>query len=141
PCAMCLRVTLPVRAARRRSPRMHSFRSSLFALVTVSVVAIGCGSATTAGGTTTPQTALNVPPPNAHAQIVSSDDDAGGTAQEVFERAKTEMQLGGAQAGPQAAPRLEHARVLFDRVVAADRAEQPQGNGPSALRRAAMYGA
>jgi hypothetical protein len=37
--------------------------------------------------------------------------------------------------------KLEHARTLFDRVVAADRAEQPQGNGPSALGRAAMYDA
>jgi hypothetical protein len=106
---------------------MHSFRSSLAAFV--SVVAIGCGSAATTGGSATPQTAINVPPPSAHAQIVSTDDDAGGTAQEVFDRAKTEMQLG----------KLEHARALFDRVVIADHAEQPQGAAPSPLGRAAMY--
>ena len=111
---------------------MPSARRSILAVLSVvSVVAIGCASTATNGGTATPQTALNVPPANTHAQIVSTDDDAGGTAQEVFDRAKTEMQLG----------KLEHARTLFDRVVVADRAEQPQGTPPSPLGRAAMYDA
>lgn len=112
------------------------FRSQLhFTLSSfVFVVAIGCGSAAMQGGSASPSSALAVPPPSTHAQIVAADDDPGGTAQEVFQRAKTEMDLG----------KLVHARTLFDRVVAADRAEQGDAKSayaPSALGRAAMYDA
>jgi hypothetical protein len=69
--------------------------------------------------------------PTTKAQIVGADDDPGGTAGEVFERAKLEM----------AAGKLAHARTLFDRVIAADRAELPAGALPSALGRAAAYNA
>lgn len=67
-------------------------------------------------------------PPTATAQIVPTDDDAGGTAAEVFERAKAAMADG----------KLAHARTLFDRVVKADRAERPE---LSPLGRAASYNA
>ncbi|MGZ3422383.1 MAG: hypothetical protein ACXVEF_10800 [Polyangiales bacterium] len=66
--------------------------------------------------------------PTAQAQIVSSDDDPGGSAAEVFERAKIEF----------SAKSFQHARVLFDRVVIAANAE-----GPAALplARSAAYDA
>jgi tetratricopeptide (TPR) repeat protein len=69
--------------------------------------------------------------PSTKAQIVGNDDDPGGTAAEVFERAKLEM----------AAGKLAHARTLFDRVVAADRAERNDDGPPSPLGRAAAYNA
>jgi hypothetical protein len=59
---------------------------------------------------------------------VPTDDDAGGTPAEVFERAKSAMGAGD----------LAHARTLFDRVVKADAAEHPE---LSALGRAASYNA
>lgn len=84
-------------------------------------------------GTASPPTSLSTPrapatPPTTTAQIVPTDDDAGGTPLEVFERAKTAMAGG----------RFEHARMLFDRVTRADAAEHTE---PTSLRRAAMYNA
>lgn len=63
------------------------------------------------------------------AQIVPTDDDTGGTAAEVFERGRLAMNVG----------QPAHARVLFDRVVKAERAEHPEG--PTNLGRAAAYNA
>ncbi|MBI2389757.1 MAG: hypothetical protein HYV09_09210 [Deltaproteobacteria bacterium] len=68
-------------------------------------------------------------PETAKAQIVPTDDDAGGTAAEVFERARLELTAG----------KYAHARVLFDRVVTAEAAEHPGAPGP--LGRAAAYNA
>lgn len=68
------------------------------------------------------------PGPTTQAQIVSSDDDPGGTAKEVFERARMEM----------AAENFAHARLLFDRVVKAAAAE---GSAGSELARDAAYDA
>ncbi len=70
-------------------------------------------------------------PPLSHAQIAPTDDDAGGTAPDVFERAKIAMDKGSWQ----------HARLLFDRVVDADRAEHPAGAALSSMGRAAAYNA
>lgn len=67
-------------------------------------------------------------PPTTTAQIVPTDDDAGGTPIEVFERAKLEMNAG----------KLARARTLFDRVARADAAEHTE---LSSLGRAAMYNA
>ena len=58
-----------------------------------------------------------------------TDDDAGGTATEVFERAKAEMTAG----------KYARARLLFDRVTKADAAEHP--DSASSLGRAAAYNA
>lgn len=86
-----------------------------------------CGGATTARATPAAPRAPGTPP-TATAQIVPTDDDAGGTPNEVFERAKLAMAAG------------DHARArtLFDRVAKADAAEHPE---VSALGRAAMYNA
>ncbi len=94
------------------------------------VLLSACGVSTAA---TTPRALTGTPrpagtPPTTTAQIVPTDDDAGGTPAEVFERAKSEM----------AAGKLAHARTLFDRVVKADGAEHPE---LSPLGRAASYNA
>jgi hypothetical protein len=104
-------------------------RSFLPVLIPIFVAA--CGGAQK----TTPVTATSAPRPagtpvTTTAQIVPTDDDAGGTASEVFERAKLEM----------SGTKYAHARALFDRVVKADLAEHP-GVSPSSLGRAAAYNA
>jgi hypothetical protein len=97
----------------------------------VSLAALLSACGTTGGGPRGASTTAARPsgtPATTTAQIVPTDDDAGGTPSEVFERAKTEM----------ANKNLAHARVLFDRVVKADAAEHPDA---TPLRRAAMYNA
>ncbi len=99
-------------------------------LATIAMFVPACGGAQT---TTTTATAAPRPagtPVTTTAQIVPTEDDAGGTASEVFERAKLEMTGG----------KYAHARVLFDRVAKADAAEHP-GAPPSSLGRAAAYNA
>jgi hypothetical protein len=100
-----------------------------FALLSVLLLAGGllaCGPSSRASsvGARSPGTAAPV-----RAQIVATDDDPGGTAAEVFERARLAMNVG----------QHAHARVLFDRVVRAERAERP--GGESGLARAAAYNA
>ncbi|MBK7402987.1 MAG: hypothetical protein IPJ34_43870, partial [Myxococcales bacterium] len=91
---------------------------------------VGCGTAGTKGpvvaGTGATSAGPGAPPPTIKAQIAPTDDDPGGTAQEVFDRGK--LLLGAGKA--------KEARPLFDRVVAA---EQAEGNGTTALGRAAAY--
>jgi hypothetical protein len=98
--------------------------------VSVALVSFGLVFAACSPSATKPQPIAPTPGsgPTAQAQIVSSGDDPGGTAAEVFERAKIEF----------AAKSFQHARVLFDRVVVAANAE-----GPSAipLARSAAYDA
>lgn len=91
---------------------------------------VGCGTAGTKGpvaaGTGATSGGPGAPPPTIKAQIAPTDDDPGGTAQEVFDRGK--LLLGAGKA--------KEARPLFDRVVSA---EQAEGNGTTALGRAAAY--
>lgn len=68
------------------------------------------------------------PTPTLKATIAPTDDDPGGTAQEVFERGKLLLTAG----------KPKEARLLFDRVVAA---EQAEGNATTPLGRAAAYNA
>lgn len=102
--------------------------------VNLVVVPLALVALLSACGTTAPRAASphgmrpSGAPPTVTAQIVPTDDDAGGTPVEVFERAKLEM----------AAGKVVHARALFDRVAAADAAEHPES---TSLRRAAMYNA
>jgi len=109
---------------------MHVRLRLLALTLPLAIVACGPAPQPKTGGSTD-KTASVHDAPTAKAQIVAADDDPGGTAAEVFERAKLEM----------AAGKLAHARTLFDRVVAADRAELPPGSPPSVLGRAAAYNA
>ncbi len=119
---------------------MPLLRAVLFRLLTSAVVpssallSTGCGTAP-AGKPAAVAPRAPTEPPTAQAQIVGTDDDPGGTAAEVFERAKQRM----------AAGEYALARTLFDRVVKADAAERaPLASGasdPSPLGRAAEYNA
>jgi hypothetical protein len=100
------------------------------AVLSLSLIACGGAQKTTATPTPTPTARPEGTPPTTNAQIVPTDDDAGGTASEVFERAKLEMTAG----------KYAHARTLFDRVVRAESA-QSGGAAPSSLGRAAAYNA
>lgn len=95
--------------------------------MTFAALLSACG-ATASRGASSSAARPSGTPPTVTAQIVPTDDDAGGTALEVFERAKVEM----------AAGKLAHARTLFDRVAVADTAEHLES---TSLRRAAMYNA
>jgi tetratricopeptide (TPR) repeat protein len=68
--------------------------------------------------------------PQTTTQIVSGDDDPGGPAAEVFERAKAKMIAG----------EFARARLLFDRVVEAEAAATTSAS-PTALGSAAAYNA
>lgn len=84
------------------------------------------------GGASRPPSAVAARPVASEptkAQIVGTDDDGGGTAAEVFERARVAMNVG----------QHAHARTLFDRVIKAEQAEHP--GAPTALSRAASYNA
>jgi len=97
-----------------------------------SLLVVACGGAQKTTATTPAATTARPAgtPVTTTAQIVPTDDDAGGTATEVFERAKAEMTAG----------KYAHARLLFDRVVKADAAQNTSGP-PSSLGRAAAYNA
>jgi hypothetical protein len=110
-------------------PLMRTATFILSALFPLAVAACGGAQKTTPVAATATSRPAGTPVTTT-AQIVPTDDDAGGTANEVFERAKLEM----------AASKYVHARTLFDRVVKADAAEHP-GAPPSSLGRAAAYNA
>lgn len=94
------------------------------------VTAVACGPTATVAPE--PKASPSQAAPQAvAAQIAPTDDDPGGTKQEVFERAKLAMGAG----------KWAFARALFDRVTEADRAELAAGAAPSALGRAARYNA
>ena len=118
-----------IRTTAAPRPRLLPRSALLPTVAALAVAALGCGPAATARPASSSGDVAHVAPPNAHAQIVGADDDPGGTASEVFARAKAEMDLG----------KLAHARALFDRVVVAARAEDP--TVLSALARAAAYDA
>lgn len=101
-------------------------RAPLVALL-MSLVACSGASPRPASTVASPRPAATPEPMKA--QIVPTDDDTGGTAAEVFERGRLAMNVG----------QPAHARVLFDRVVKAERAEHP--DGPTNLGRAAAYNA
>ncbi|MFI5300644.1 MAG: hypothetical protein ACHREM_21390, partial [Polyangiales bacterium] len=91
-------------------------------------LAVACGGAANPSPTT-PTTASTSTSATIGTEIAPTDDDAGGKAAEVFARAQKEMDAG----------KLAHARLLFDRVVAADRAQTSDGATLTSMGRAAAY--
>lgn len=111
--------------------RAISRRALLLAPVTVALAVVACGGATPAAGTPASRAAgaVSAAPSGSApvaAVLIVSDDDLTGTPQEVFDRASVEYQAG----------RHQKARVLFDRVV---EAERTRGGPLSQLGRDAQY--
>jgi len=100
-----------------------------FLFLAVDLVACSGGSSRPATSATTVAGRPAGTPEPIKAQIVPTEDDSGGTAAEVFERARLAMSVG----------QHAQARVLFDRVAKAERAEHP--DAPTSLGRAAAYNA
>lgn len=106
----------------------RSLRSLTVVFLAVGVAACSAGpkkGGAATGGAPTPGGA---PSTTLKATIAPTDDDPGGSAQEVFERGKLLLSAG----------KSKEARVLFDRVVAA---EQAEGSATTPLGRAAAYNA
>lgn len=102
-------------------------RAPLVAIFLLAVDLVACGSAPSRPASTVASRPATAEP--VKAQIVATDDDTGGTAAEVFERARIAMTVG----------QHAQARVLFDRVVKAEHADHPEG--PTTLGGAAAYNA
>jgi hypothetical protein len=102
--------------------------------ICLALIAPGCGAAT-ARPPNPPErpssASASATPFSTRSVIVATDDDPGGSAKEVFERAAKLLDAG----------EPARARRLFDRVVAAERAEAPPNGPPSALARSAAYDA
>jgi hypothetical protein len=125
---------MPLRSTRHRPSSGMTRPGAFLSLILVAVAAgpiVACSGATSNGGSALTPTHANGTPPTTKAQIAPTDDDEGGPATEVFERAKLAME----------SSKWRFARTLFDRVVAAERAEATPGAPPSAMARAAAYNA
>lgn len=94
-------------------------------------LAAACGAAPMPPPTAPAAVVAPTPTSTIATEIAPTDDDEGGKADAVFERARKEMDAG----------KLAHARTLFDRVVAADRAQTSDGATLSSTGRAAAYDA
>ena len=116
------------RARCRVAPLSRALGASL--VLATALATSACGGSSAAPPTVTPKTSSTTTP-TLRAQIAPTDDDAGGTSSEVFARAGDDMTTG----------KLAPARVLYDRVVAAERASLPAGAATSELGRAAAYNA
>ena len=119
---------MPHCSTRHRSVR---WLASTFFVAALAGFGVGCSASTPnrpAIGARADQTGT---PPTTKAQIAPTDDDAGGPATEVFDRAKLAME----------SSKWRLARTLFDRVVAAERAEAVADAPLSSMGRAASYNA
>ena len=116
---------MPLRSTRPR----FAFAPILFCCALLAPVA--CGGARSEGPTPIAKAPSDATPPTTKAVIAPTDDDAGGPATEVFERAKLAME----------SSKWRLARTLFDRIVAAERAEVNGDATLSPMARAAMYNA
>ncbi|MEO7095282.1 MAG: hypothetical protein ABI175_18625 [Polyangiales bacterium] len=106
-------------------------RAALLAFTLIAAApVVACSGASTAPTAVAPPGPPSSPP-TTKAQIAPTDDDEGGPATEVFERAKLAME----------SSKWRVARMLFDRVAAAERAEATAGASPSPMARAAAYNA
>jgi hypothetical protein len=122
---------MPTRSTRPRTKiaRLGSLLSLALLLGAGPIVA--CTGATGGGAHSLAKTNEPKTPPTTKAQIAPTDDDEGGPATEVFERAKLAME----------SSKWRVARTLFDRIVAAEAAEATAGAAPSPMSRAASYNA
>jgi hypothetical protein len=120
-----------------RTPgRRPSFSLAIAPLASLALLVVACGGATPSAATPaghapagSGSAAASGSAPLA-AVVIVSDDDLSGTPKEVFDRASIEFQAGHHQ----------KARVLFDRVVEAERA-RAGGQPLSQLGRDAQYNA
>ena len=117
---------MPHRSTRPRPPPLLAF---LFSIALVAPAA--CGGARSEGVVPLAPPSHTSTPPTTKAVIAPTDDDAGGPATEVFERAKLAME----------SSKWRLARTLFDRIVAAERAEANGDAALSPMARAASYNA